>query len=94
MVDGMPKPTLLLLKPDEAPQLAEYQGKYGRLSPDGKLIAIMTNDTTIKLRQVDGLDGLLTRGCNWLEEYLATHDNKLHSELCRGVLSNYKSLDK
>jgi WD40 repeat protein len=62
-------------------QLAEYQGKHARLSPDGRLIAIIVDDTTAELHRFDGLDGLLARGCNWLQDYLATRD-QLRSELC------------
>ncbi|PSB57329.1 hypothetical protein C7B79_31090 [Chroococcidiopsis cubana CCALA 043] len=63
-------------------QLAEYRGKHGRLSADGKLIAIVINNT-VELHRFDGLDGLLARGCNWLQDYLATRD-ELRSELCPG----------
>jgi WD40 repeat protein len=49
-------------------------------SPDGQRL-VTKSSGTVKLWRMDGLDQLLTRGCNWLKDYLATHPEereKLH----------------
>ena len=63
-------------------QLAQY--KYSSLfvspanfSPDGKhILAQVTgkspNGNDVLIWRVDELDGLLTRGCDWLKDYLNT----------------------
>jgi CRISPR/Cas system-associated endoribonuclease Cas2 len=56
-------------------QLAEYKGRDIVFSPDGKLIALIVDDA-VQLRRVEGLDDLLARGCNWLQDYLTTHDKE------------------
>ncbi len=62
-------------------QLAEYQGGDGVLNPDGKLIAVVV-DNTVQLRPVEGIDELLARGCNWLRDYFASHPD-VPNEACR-----------
>jgi len=37
---------------------------------DGEILATGGSDGSVKLWAVDNLDGLLTRGCNWLRSYL------------------------
>ncbi|TWH43477.1 WD40 repeat domain-containing protein [Dulcicalothrix desertica] len=64
-------------------QVAEYQGEFRRFNPDGNLIALIVDDA-VQLRRVEGLDDLLARGCNWLQDYLNTHDNEKRKELCPG----------
>ena len=49
-------------------------------SPDGKTLATGSHDNTIKLWNLD-LDDLLEKGCDYLEEYLASRD-ELREELC------------
>ncbi|WP_414622747.1 WD40 repeat domain-containing protein, partial [Calothrix sp. CCY 0018] len=49
-------------------------------SPDGKTLASGSADKTIKLWSLD-LDDLLSKGCEYLEEYLITRD-ELRGELC------------
>ena len=49
-------------------------------SPDGKTLASASRDKTIKLWSLD-LDELLQRGCDYLEEYLASRPKK-RKELC------------
>ncbi|MCP6757711.1 MAG: AAA-like domain-containing protein [Fischerella sp. CENA71] len=66
---------------DDWQQLAEYQGKNGVFTPDGKLIAIVV-DNTVQLRPVEGLDELLARGCDWLKDYFASHPD-VSNEACR-----------
>jgi WD40 repeat protein len=40
---------------------------------DGKQIVTVFHDGSIRIWQVGGLDELLTRGCDWLKDYLPTH---------------------
>nr|WP_144052335.1 hypothetical protein [Anabaena sp. PCC 7108] len=69
-------------------QLAEYQIDQSNdswvtsisFSPDGKqLAAVGQNQTTglwqAKKWQVEGLDGLMVRGCNWARNYLENNPN-------------------
>ncbi len=42
-------------------------------SPDGQRIVTASYDKTARVWRVGGLDDLLTRGCDWLKDYLATH---------------------
>jgi WD40 repeat protein len=42
-------------------------------SPDGQRLVTEGFDGTVLLWRMDGLDQLLTRGCNWLKDYLASH---------------------
>ncbi|MBH8577781.1 AAA-like domain-containing protein [Nostocaceae cyanobacterium CENA369] len=65
-------------------QFAEYQGRSGVFSPDGKLIAIIV-DNTVQLRPVEGLDELLARGCEWLGDYLSSHPNV--QQVCPAISS-------
>ena len=41
-------------------------------SPDGKIIASASEDGKVILWNLD-LDDLLARGCQWLQDYFATH---------------------
>ncbi|MBD2067534.1 AAA-like domain-containing protein [Leptolyngbya sp. FACHB-671] len=57
-------------------QIAEYEGYAMALSPDGKSIIVVSQaDNTPRLWRLDDLDGLLQRGCNWLQPYFAHGDS-------------------
>ncbi len=57
-------------------QLAQWNGHRGRVnsvgfSPDSQCIATTGDDGIVRLWQIEGLDELLSRGWEWLEDYLA-----------------------
>ncbi|RUT03029.1 hypothetical protein DSM106972_053370 [Dulcicalothrix desertica PCC 7102] len=59
-------------------QIAEYEHETGLAgvepSPDGKKIMTITAiNNRVRVWRLDNLDILLTRGCDWLQDYLATH---------------------
>ncbi|HEY9694591.1 MAG TPA: hypothetical protein V6D15_20515 [Oculatellaceae cyanobacterium] len=59
-------------------------------SPDGKTIASANGDKRVILWNFD-LDNLLTKSCNWLHDYLATHPVKLAElESCQKILKMAK----
>ncbi len=51
-------------------------------SPDDKLFASSGADGKVILWSLD-LDDLLARGCNWLQDYLATNPDAEEQEICR-----------
>jgi len=60
--------------------LAQYNTGQGwifsvKFSPDGERLAVAGADGTLQLRPVEGLDALLQRGCDWLQDYLNTHSH-------------------
>jgi WD40 repeat protein len=69
--------------------LAEWRGNSYEilsvsLSPDGQHLATVSNDGTVRLLPVRGLDDLLAQGCNWLKDYLLTHPEALKElEVCQ-----------
>jgi WD40 repeat protein len=70
-------------------QLAEYKGHQGivkslNFSPDGKMLATAGQDGTAILWRVRGLDELLSEGCDWIQDYLATHpEEQKVREICK-----------
>ncbi|WP_229425988.1 WD40 domain-containing protein [Lusitaniella coriacea] len=70
-------------------QVAEYKIPGTNInavsfSPDGQRLAAVGDATTIRLWRMEGLDELITRGCNWLQDYLALHPTKLEElEVCQ-----------
>jgi WD40 repeat protein len=59
-------------------QIAVLSGHHDRVnsasfSPDGQRIITASSDGTARVWRVGGLDELLTRGCDWLKDYLASH---------------------
>jgi WD40 repeat protein len=60
-------------------------------SPDGKTIASASDDNTVKLWNLD-LDDLLSKGCNWVSDYL--HNNPSVREdrhLCDAIEGNTRN---
>ncbi|PAX51696.1 AAA-like domain-containing protein [Brunnivagina elsteri] len=67
-------------------QLAEYTIPEEAIngisfSPDGKLITAVGSGGTVRVWRLEGLDDLLTRGCNWLKDYFVTRP-ELRQEIC------------
>ncbi|GJD23069.1 hypothetical protein RIVM261_080250 [Rivularia sp. IAM M-261] len=63
-------------------QIAEYEHETGLAgvepSPDGKKIMTITAiNNRVRVWRLDNLDTLLTRGCDWLQDYLANHPTAL-----------------
>jgi WD40 repeat protein len=58
-------------------------------SSDGQHIVIASTGGTVRLWRVESLDQLLSRGCNWLKDYLATHPEELPKlEVCQNQSSS------
>ena len=78
----------------EGNQLAEYQGHEGVVwsacfSPDGKTLATASADGTARLWRIESLDRLLTRACDWLQDYLTTNPYVAERDrnLCNTLIS-------
>ena len=56
-------------------------------SADGKLLVAKKDDGTVKLWEIEGLDELREKGCNWVRDYLENNPNVDESDrrLCDGV---------
>ncbi|MEQ9233647.1 nSTAND1 domain-containing NTPase [Coleofasciculus sp. E2-BRE-01] len=54
-------------------QIAEFAG-YGTISPDWRTIALIQGNKVLLKRVDRNLDELLAGGCDWLKDYLATHE--------------------
>ncbi|MEH2249295.1 MAG: hypothetical protein V7K33_07000 [Nostoc sp.] len=53
-------------------------------SPDGKRILTASADKTARVWRADNLDELLSRGCQWLNDYLVTNPKDLETlEVCQ-----------
>jgi WD40 repeat protein len=76
-------------------QIAELKGHQAGVwsvsfNPSGEYIATASADRTACLWRVQGLDELLSRGCEWLKYYLASHSEALEKlEVCQ---NRFKSI--
>jgi WD40 repeat protein len=63
------------LSGQQVAQFNNHQGAvYGlSFSPDGQFLATVGQDDTLRLQHLGDLDQLITRGCNWLQDYLSAH---------------------
>jgi WD40 repeat protein len=88
-IDG----TVRLWNLSSGQQLAEFKGYQDSVrsmsfSPDGKTLAIVGHDATAILWRIEGLNELLSRGCNWLKDYFFTYPEKLKTfEVCQKMIS-------
>jgi roadblock/LC7 domain-containing protein len=70
-------------------QLAELKGHTGAVinasfSPDGKTIVTASSDNTARVSPADNLDYLLSRGCEWLNDYLVINPQELEKlQVCQ-----------
>ena len=68
---------------DAGNHIAEYEGYNMALSEDGNEIVVVSRDNHIpQVKQVDDLDSLLQRGCDWLRPYLVINRNTMDSQIC------------
>ena len=68
---------------DAGNHIAEYEGYDMALSEDGNEIVVVSRDNHIpQVKQVDDLDDLLQRGCNWLRPYLTVNQHRIDSQIC------------
>ncbi len=82
-------------------QVSRFEGNQGAIygmsfSPDGRCLATAGKDGTVKLWRVEGLDELLARGCNWLNDYFVSHPEELEKlQVCQNsfdYIADTKSL--
>ena len=73
-------------------QLAEFKDEQGSIysvvfSPYGQRLATVGEGGTVKLWQIEGLDELMVRGCNWVRDYLKNNPkvSKSDRHLCDGI---------
>jgi WD40 repeat protein len=60
-------------------------------SPTGECLATAGKDGTVRLWRVEGLNELLSRGCDWLKDYFATHPKALEKlQVCQ---NQFKSIE-
>jgi WD40 repeat protein len=60
-------------------------------SPDGQTLASTSNDNTVKLWKADtNLDSLMSKGCNWIGDYLKTNPDvtENHKQICASYLTD------
>ncbi|NEP27297.1 WD40 repeat domain-containing protein, partial [Moorena sp. SIO3I6] len=77
-------------KGDKLVKFKVTQGKNIKnisLSADGTSMAILLDDGSIELGQIGGLDYLLSKGCDWVRDYLKNNPNVEESDrhLCDNV---------
>ena len=78
-------------------QMKRHQHKVTKISlySDKQRIATMGEDGKVQLWSIQGLDELLVRGCNWLEDYLVIHPEELEKlEVCQKRFDSIKAGDQ
>jgi WD40 repeat protein len=69
--------------------IAQWKGHEGEItsmsfSLNGQRLATTGEDGTVRQWRIEGLDELLSRGCDWLKDYLTTHPEELEKlEVCQ-----------
>ncbi len=77
-------------------QVSRFNGNQGAIygmsfSPDGQCLATAGKDDPVRLWRVEGLDELLARGCDWLQDYFVTHPEELEKlKVCQ---NRFKSIE-
>jgi WD40 repeat protein len=72
-------------------QIAEFRGHQDWIigvsfSPDGQFLATASLDQTTRLWRVEGLEQLLSRGYDWLKDYLASHlEEREKLKVCKNM---------
>ncbi|HEY9618977.1 MAG TPA: AAA-like domain-containing protein [Crinalium sp.] len=72
--------------------VSQFQPQQGEVrsvsfSPDGNMLATAGQDGTVQLWAVQSLEGLLNRGCQWLQDYLVTHPDS--PKVCSSFTTDY-----
>ncbi len=63
-------------------------------SPDGHYIITTSNDNTVNVQKFENLDQLLMKGCEYLDNYLIKHPEKLKQlRVCQNVLKTKNDLN-
>ena len=69
-----------------------FKGLALSFSPDGKRVVTGGKDGTVRVGWVEGLDELLSRGCDWLKDYFATHPEELEKlKVCQNRYSSVEA---
>jgi WD40 repeat protein len=74
-------------------RIAQWKGHQGEItsmsfSPDGQCLATTGEDGMVRLWRIEGLDKLLSRGCDWLKDYFVTHPEAQEKlQVCQNPIS-------
>ncbi len=76
--------------------IAHWKGHQGEItsmsfSPNGQRLATAGEDGTVRQWRIEGLEELLSRGCDWLKDYLTTYPEEL--EKLEGCQSRFKATE-
>jgi WD40 repeat protein len=75
-------------------RIAQWKGHQGEITsmsfrPDGQCLATTGEDGMVRLWRIEGLDKLLSRGCDWLKDYCVTHPEALEKlKVCQNQISS------
>ena len=78
-------------------QISRFESNQGVIygmsfSPNGQYLATAGQDGTVRLWRVEGLDELLSRGCDWLKDYFGTHPEELEKlKVCQNRYSSVEA---